>query len=50
MDSRASESKPTEFVREYALSFSPIVRIAAATDSHAKRVRDERFIRDEVIM
>ena len=43
-DSSASESRPTEPVSQYAMAFSAMVRIAAAIESQAKRVRDERFV------
>ena len=43
-DSSASESRPTEPVSKYAVAFSAMVRMAAAIESQAKRVRDERFL------
>src|SRR5215203_5110419 len=38
-DSSASDNKPTEPVNQYAAALSAIVTIAAAIESHAKRVR-----------
>jgi hypothetical protein len=49
-DSIASESRPTEPVSRYATALSAIVRIAAAIESHAKRVSDEWFAVSSVIV
>lgn len=43
-DSIASERRPTEPVIKYAMPFRAIVEMAAAIESQAKRVRDERFV------
>src|SRR5688572_25452406 len=49
-DSSASESKPTEPVKKYAAAFNRIVKSAAAMESHAKRVREARFVINDVIL
>ena len=49
-DSSASESRPTEPVSRYAIAFRPIVKIAAAMESQAKRVREERLVVFDVMV
>jgi uncharacterized membrane protein YhhN len=48
-DSSASESKLTEPVSKYAMAFSAMVVMAAAIESQAKRVSDERFVLVDVM-